>query len=71
LEAGPQGGRILFEPNPPIDSLRIVQLMQREPKIYQLGGQDALRFTAPLEDADERFGFIERLFSELEQGLER
>ncbi|MEF3193925.1 MAG: transcription-repair coupling factor [Halothiobacillaceae bacterium] len=71
LEAGPQGGRILFEPNPPIDPLRIVQLMQREPKTYQLGGQDALRFNAPLEDADKRFGFIERLLSELEQGLER
>jgi transcription-repair coupling factor (superfamily II helicase) len=71
LEAGPNGGRILFDPQPPIDPMTIVQLMQREPKTYQLGGQDALKFTAPLEDADKRFGFIERLLTELEQGLTR
>ncbi|MEW5972440.1 MAG: transcription-repair coupling factor [Pseudomonadota bacterium] len=71
LEAGPQGGRMLFEPQPPIDPMSIVRLMQREPKTYQLGGQDALRFTAPMDEADKRFGFIERLLSELELGLER
>ncbi|MDM7321946.1 MAG: transcription-repair coupling factor [Gammaproteobacteria bacterium] len=71
LEAAPNGGRILFDPQPPIDPMTIVHLMQREPKTYQLGGQDALRFTAPLEDADKRFGFIERLLTELEQGLIR
>ena len=66
LEAGPNGGRILFDPQPPIDPMTIVHLMQREPKTYQLGGQDALKFTAPLEDAERRFAFIERLLETLE-----
>jgi len=68
IEAGPQGGRILFEPQPPIDPMSIVRLIQREPQTYQLGGQDALRFNAPLEEADMRFRFIEQLLAELEQG---
>ncbi len=68
LEAGPQGGRILFEPKPPIDPLHIIQLVQREPKTYQLGGQDALRFGAPLEGAEQRFAFVERLLAALEGG---
>ncbi len=65
LEAGPQGGRIVFEPQPPIDPMSIVKLMQQEPKTYQLGGQDTLRFTAPMDEVSIRFGFVEQLLNKL------
>ncbi|MGD9889108.1 MAG: transcription-repair coupling factor [Halothiobacillaceae bacterium] len=65
LEAGPQGGRILFEPKPPIDPMSIVKLMQSAPKTYQLGGQDILRFNAPMDEAEARFKFVEKLLSSL------
>ena len=65
LEAGPQGGRIVFEPQPPIDPMSIVKLMQKEPKTYQLGGQDTLRFSAVLDEAEPRFRFIEQLLQRL------
>jgi len=65
LEAGPQGGRIVFDPKPPIDPMSIVKLMQSAPKTYQLGGQDTLRFTALLEETDVRFKFVEKLLANL------
>ncbi len=65
LEAGPQGGRIVFEPQPPIDPMNIVKLMQKEPKTYQLGGQDTLKFSAPMDDESTRFEFVEKLLNRL------
>ncbi len=65
LEAGPQGGRIVFDPKPPIDPMSIVKLMQSAPKTYQLGGQDTLRFSAPMEDVSIRFEFVEKLLNRL------
>jgi transcription-repair coupling factor (superfamily II helicase) len=65
LEAGSQGGRLLFDPKPPIDPMSIVKLMQKEPKTYQLGGQDTLRFSAPMEEVEARFKFVESLLEKL------
>ncbi|MEW5838181.1 MAG: transcription-repair coupling factor [Pseudomonadota bacterium] len=65
LEAGPQGGRIVFEPQPPIDPMSIVKLMQSAPKTYQLGGQDTLRFSAPMDEVEQRFKFTEQLLQRL------
>ena len=65
LEAGPQGGRIVFDPQPPIDPISIVKLMQQEPKTYQLGGQDTLRFSAPMDEVEQRFKFTEQLLQRL------
>ena len=55
----------MFDPEPPIDPMSIVKLMQKEPKTYQLGGQDTLRFTAQLDDTERRFGFVEGLLETL------
>ncbi|MEW6764474.1 MAG: transcription-repair coupling factor [Pseudomonadota bacterium] len=65
VEAGPQGGRILFEPQPPIDPMSIVKLMQKEPKTYQLGGQDTLKFLTTMDSPDRRFAFIDDLLGKL------
>jgi transcription-repair coupling factor (superfamily II helicase) len=61
IEAGAGGGRILFHPNPPIDPLKVIQLIQTQPKVYKLDGPDKLRFTAAFDGPEAKIGFVERL----------
>jgi transcription-repair coupling factor (superfamily II helicase) len=67
IEVGAQGGRVLFHPEPPIDPLKIILLMQGQPKVYRLDGPDKLRFTQPLETAAARLEFVRALL----EGLSR
>jgi transcription-repair coupling factor (superfamily II helicase) len=59
IDASPLSIQIQFIPNPPIDSLKIIQLIQSS-KHIQLNGQDKLKIT-PQKDRD---------FEKLEQRLE-
>ena len=61
IEVGAQGGRVLFHPQPPIDPLKIILLMQSQPKVYRLDGPDKLRFTQPLETGAARVEFVRAL----------
>jgi len=54
IEAGPRGGRILFGPEPRVDTTKLIQLIQQQPRTYKLDGQDKLRFTAELADPEAR-----------------
>ncbi|WP_291224462.1 transcription-repair coupling factor [Dokdonella sp.] len=54
LELGPQGGRVLFTPKPAIEPLTIIRLIQSQPRVYALDGQDKLKFKMPLEGSSER-----------------
>lgn len=44
IDAGPQGGRIEFGPNPQVDPLKIIKLIQEKPKQFALEGPHKLRF---------------------------
>ncbi|MFN0183565.1 MAG: transcription-repair coupling factor [Aquabacterium sp.] len=57
IDAGPHGMSILFRPNPPIDAMRIVALVQRERHI-KLAGNDKLRIARTLPDARDRANTI-------------
>jgi len=70
LEAGPAGGRITFTEKPDIDPALIIDLIQRDPQRYRLDGQSGLRFRAELEDAGERFRFVEELLEHLTRSAE-
>jgi len=65
LEAGPAGGRILFNAEPNIDPGHLVKLIQTRPNEFKLDGSDKLRFFLDLSDAAQRVprveGVIERL----------
>ncbi|HQC73032.1 MAG TPA: DEAD/DEAH box helicase, partial [Candidatus Competibacteraceae bacterium] len=61
IEAGPKGGRLVFGPAPKIDPARVVRLIQRQPRVYKLDGQDRLRFLQELPDAAARVAAVERL----------
>jgi transcription-repair coupling factor (superfamily II helicase) len=54
LEVGANGGRVLFRPQPAIEPLTVIRLIQSQPRVYALDGQDKLKFKMPLEGAAER-----------------
>ena len=54
LELGAQGGRILFRPNPAIEPMTVIRLIQSQPRVFALDGQDKLKFKMPVEGTAER-----------------
>jgi transcription-repair coupling factor (superfamily II helicase) len=65
IEAGPKGGRLLFQPDPAIDPLRVIQLIQAKPKELKLDGGDKLRFAAELATPESRVGYLNALLQTL------
>ena len=60
-----QGGRLLFEKEPNIEPMTIIQLIQSQPAKYKLDGQDKLRFTDTMIDADSRLLALNNLLDNL------
>ncbi|MCW5577517.1 MAG: transcription-repair coupling factor [Dokdonella sp.] len=54
LELGAQGGRVIFQPQPAIEPLAVIRLIQSQPRVYALDGPDKLKFRMPLEGSAER-----------------
>jgi transcription-repair coupling factor (superfamily II helicase) len=67
IEAGKTAGRILFEPEPKVDPMQILKLIQTQPQHYKLDGQDKLRFIFPMEQPKERLEVVTRLLASLSQ----
>jgi transcription-repair coupling factor (superfamily II helicase) len=65
LDLGESGGRVLFEPKPKIDTLKLIQLVQREPKTYSFEGQDKLRIRMPMNDGPTRLRVAEELMGRI------
>ncbi len=66
LELGESGGRVHFRAQPAVDPLKIIRMIQREPRAYRLDGQDKLRITqAPLPDSTARIAFAQLLLERL------
>jgi transcription-repair coupling factor (superfamily II helicase) len=53
IDAHSEAALLQFEPNPPIDALRIIELIQKNRHI-KLNGQDKLRITANMPDLAAR-----------------
>ncbi len=66
VEAGPQGGRLLFEERPRVDPAALVRLIQGEPQVYRLDGQEKLRFRMDLAEPERRLEAVEALLRALE-----
>jgi transcription-repair coupling factor (superfamily II helicase) len=60
-----QGGRLLFDKQPNIEPLTIIQLIQSQPSRYKLDGQDKLRFIADMPDAESRLTNLSALLEKL------
>ena len=54
LEVGANGGRVVFRPQPAIEPMTVIRLVQSQPRVYALDGQDKLKFKMPLEGTSER-----------------
>jgi transcription-repair coupling factor (superfamily II helicase) len=57
IDAHAESATLQFEPNPPIDAMRIIELIQKNRHI-KLNGQDKLRITANMPDLAARVGQI-------------
>ncbi|MFN4161757.1 MAG: TRCF domain-containing protein, partial [Stenotrophomonas sp.] len=55
LELGENGGRIVFEAKPAIDPMAVIQMIQKQPKLYTMDGPDKLRIKHPLPLPEDRF----------------
>ncbi len=65
LELGEHGGRIVFEAKPKIDPMAVIQLIQKQPKLYAMDGPDKLRIKVPMPDAPDRFNAAKGLLTTL------
>ena len=65
IDAGDSAGRILFHPEPSIDPVRIIHLIQTRPKRYKLEGAEKLRFFADMPDTATRLATLRQILLEL------
>ncbi|HKE46590.1 MAG TPA: transcription-repair coupling factor, partial [Rhodanobacteraceae bacterium] len=54
LELGANGGRVIFRAQPNVEPLTIIKMIQAQPRVYALDGQDKLKLKMPLEGTAER-----------------
>jgi transcription-repair coupling factor (superfamily II helicase) len=57
VDAGPKVMNVTFRPNPPIDALRIIELVQKNRSI-KLAGNERLRIDREIAEPKERAQFI-------------
>jgi len=65
LDLGEAGGRIVFESKPSIDPMAVIQLIQKQPKLYSMDGPDKLRVKLPWPEAADRFNAAKGLLTTL------
>lgn len=65
LELGENGGRIVFESKPNIDPMSVIQMIQKQPKLYAMDGPDKLRIKLPLPEPADRFNAARGLLAAL------
>ncbi len=65
LELGENGGRIVFDAKPNIDPMAVIQMIQKQPKLYVMDGPDKLRIKVPLPEAPDRFNAAKALLTTL------
>ncbi|AGG88430.1 transcription-repair coupling factor [Rhodanobacter denitrificans] len=61
LDFGANGGRIVFREKPEVNPMTIIQLIQRQPRVYKLDGQDKLKVILELPGASERIRSAQEL----------
>jgi len=65
IEAGVEGGRITFTPEPDIDPTKLIQLIQRRPNSYRLDGPEKLSFSKALDTTEDKTAFLHQLLDVL------
>ena len=65
LDLGENGGRIVFEAQPQIDPMAVIQMIQKQPKLYSMEGPDKLKIKLPLPESADRFNAARGLLAAL------
>ena len=65
IEADKQGVRIVFGDKPQLNPAKLIDLLQKQPHLYQLNGQESLKYRLPLEHLDARILAVQRLLNQL------
>jgi transcription-repair coupling factor (superfamily II helicase) len=65
LDFGPNGGRITFRDKPEVDPMAIIRLIQGQPRVYKLDGQDKLKVLMELPGAAERIRTAQEILVQL------
>jgi transcription-repair coupling factor (superfamily II helicase) len=68
LELGPTGGRVTFLPQPTLDPMSVIRLIQSQSKVYSMDGPDKLRIRMELPDAASRLRTARGLLALLAKG---
>jgi len=67
LEAGPNGGQLVFGQQSKVDLGYLLSLLQQQPAIYRLDGSDKLKFLIKTTDASDRITLVKSLLDEFER----
>ncbi len=65
IDIGEQSGKIVFNPKPNIDPMRIIGLIQSKPTQFRFDGKQTLRISCQNDELEPRFQEIETLLKEL------
>ena len=65
LDFGANGGRITFRDKPEVDPMAIIRLIQGQPRVYKLDGQDKLKIHLELPGATERIRAAQEVLVQL------
>ena len=67
IDAGPYGGRLEFAGDTCVDPMRLIKLIQSQPKHYHFEGATVFKFTVPMDNPEQRFATIEALLGQLSE----
>jgi transcription-repair coupling factor (superfamily II helicase) len=65
IDLGPSGGRIHFHPQPNVDPMAVIKLVQQQPHAYRYEQGESLRITAGLPDGEARIQLLRELLDRL------
>ena len=65
IDLNDEGGRLVFDKEPNIDLVKVIQLVQTQGNSYKFDGGNKLRISKPLESVDKRLSEVNQLLDEL------
>ena len=65
IEAGANAGRVLFNPEPDIEPMAIIKLMQETNGAYHMDGPETLRFKGDMGESEARIACVANLVEQL------
>jgi len=65
IDVGEHSGKIVFNRNPNIDPMKIIELIQSKPQHYRFDGKQTLRIACQSVELEPRFRQVESLLNKL------